>query len=207
MARCNPYGYAGDAGPKHLMGGLFGPEYAGHKNLVNRDGLHGLGICENPATHRARMVCAADHRGPIMDLCSRHWGEITSRMSGTCTRCVWPPEALEVNTALESTMREAAAVRDLAVANRLRVRVADLGRQMDELIARGVIRKNALRLEEVSLWRRLRAPMCGHGCRSRGTTCLSGGRCRRRCARSMTKSTTTPATVTRPAVTCRAPTR
>jgi len=131
---------------------MFGPEYAGHKNLVDRSGVHGLGICENPATVRVRMVCTgpAEHRGPIMDLCLQHVAEIRGRMAGTCTRCVWPDEARSVNEQIDAAMREAAGVRDLAMANRLRSRVADLGKQMDELIARGVIAKHPLRLEEVS---------------------------------------------------------
>lgn len=150
--RCNPYGYGTDAGPVHLMGGMFGPEYAGHSSLVNRDGVHGLGICERPATVRVRMICTgpAEHAGPIMDLCLYHVAEIKGRMAGTCTRCVWPDEARAVNEQIEAAMREAAGVRDLAMANRLRAKVADLGAQMDELIARGVIAKHPLRLVEVS---------------------------------------------------------
>src|SRR5487761_1599499 len=34
LARCNPYGYATDTGPKHLMGGFYGPEYAGHQGPI-----------------------------------------------------------------------------------------------------------------------------------------------------------------------------
>ena len=34
--RCNPYGYGTDAGPRHLMGGVFGPEYAGRDLVLKR---------------------------------------------------------------------------------------------------------------------------------------------------------------------------
>jgi hypothetical protein len=43
MKRCNPYGYATDAGPRHLMGGFYGPEYAGDQTVF-ADGIHGPAI-------------------------------------------------------------------------------------------------------------------------------------------------------------------
>lgn len=149
--RCNPYGYATDAGPKHLMGGMYGPEYAGHSNLVNLSGIHGLGVCERPATVRAVAVCDQGHRGPIMDLCLDHVAELQQRMLGTCTRCVWPDQARALNEQIESAMREAASARDRATSHRLQGRVADLAKGMDELAARGIIRaRNPLRLVEIS---------------------------------------------------------
>lgn len=54
--RCNPYGFGTDRGPRHLMGGLFGPEMAG-RDLVLEDGMHGIGICEHTAQGWFVMVC------------------------------------------------------------------------------------------------------------------------------------------------------
>lgn len=154
MTRCNPYGYATDAGPRHLMGGMYGPEYAGHDQLVRPDGVHGLGICETPAVGRFRMVCDRGHAsGQLMDLCPEHIAVIRKRMSGCCTACVWPDQAKEVNEAMDHTMRqmsEAGARRDGPALRSLEVRLNDLRHQMDELTARGIIAKRPLTLVEVS---------------------------------------------------------
>ena len=147
--RCNPFGYATDAGPQRLMGGLYGPEYAG-KMTTDRTGVHGVAVCEAPYSARYRLVCEAGHTGEIMELCNRHAGEITGRMSSTCTRCVWPAEALVLNEAIERVQTELSRTYDLVAAARLRGRAEDLGRQMDELIARGIIARRPLRLVEVS---------------------------------------------------------
>jgi hypothetical protein len=153
VTRCNPFGYGTDAGPRHLMGGMYGPEYAGRQTLL-ADGIHGPAACTEQATHRARMVCAAEgHTGPIMDLCDRHWRIIQARMSGCCTRCVWPDQARGLNEDIERAMAQAAeayARDDQATAGRLRARVDDLARQMDELRNQGIIRKVPLELVEVS---------------------------------------------------------
>lgn len=152
MTRCNPFGYGTDAGPKHLMGGFYGPEYAGDMTLL-RDGIHGPAACTERAEYRARMICPFDHAGPVMDLCRRHWAEITARMSGCCTRCVWPAQARELNEAIDRIMpgiAEALARENTVTAGRLQAAVMDLGRQMDELRARGIILKTPLTLVEVS---------------------------------------------------------
>ncbi len=152
MSRCNPYGYATDAGPRHLMGGMYGPEYAGKQTLL-ADGIHGPAACTQRATHRARLVCPFGHAGPVMDLCDRHWAEITARMSGCCTRCVWPDEARALNEEIDGIMpriSEALAGGDTATAGRLRDRVGDLAAAMDELRVRGIILKTPLKLVEVS---------------------------------------------------------
>ncbi len=151
--RCNPYGYATDAGPRHLMGGMYGPEYAGHDKLVKPDGLHGLGICENPATRRCRLTCPAGHTGPVMDLCADHVRIIRGRMSQTCTACVWPELARELDEAMNSVMRrmaDAGSRRDVVTLRALSSRLDDLRQAMDELIARGVIAKRPLDLVEIS---------------------------------------------------------
>lgn len=147
--RCNPFGYATDAGPSGLMGGLYGPEYAG-KMTTDQSGIHGVAVCEEPYAARYRLVCEAGHMGAVMELCARHAQMIVRRMSSTCTRCVWPAQALELNEAINRVSGQIAQTRDLVSAARLRARAEDLGRQMDELIARGVIARRPLELVEVS---------------------------------------------------------
>lgn len=154
MTRCNPYGYATDAGPKHLMGGRYGPEYAGDQKLVRQDGVHGLGICETPADGYWRMICVNGHAGPDTPLCRYHVGWIQSHYANTCTRCAMPPESLAVESAMESAMRsisENTARGDYVSVRRYVSRLDDLRREMDELITRGVIRpQQPMRLVERS---------------------------------------------------------
>lgn len=152
MTRCNPYGYATDAGPRHLMGGMYGPEYAGRQAIL-RDGIHGPAVCEAAADRRMRMVCEHGHQGPVMDLCRRHAAEIMARMSDCCTRCVWPDAARGTNEAIEYVMREMAEARAREDLHRLGVlggQLDDLRHTMDELMARNIIRKVPLTLVEVS---------------------------------------------------------
>lgn len=152
LARCNPYGYGTDAGPRHLMGGFYGPEYAGRQTTL-RDGIHGPAVCENTATVRARMICPEGHAGPVMDLCQRHVGEIQARMADCCTRCVWPAAARGINDAMDYVMTRMAAARDRqdrAALSQLSGQLDDLRAQMDDLAARGVIRKVPLTLVEIS---------------------------------------------------------
>lgn len=152
MTRCNPYGYATDAGPKHLMGGFYDARYAG-KMTTLADGIHGPAVCERPAEHRARMVCEHGHTGPIMDLCPRHIAELQARMSDTCTRCVWPDAARGVNEAMDyvmARMAEARAAQDVPTLQRLGSQLDDLRKQMDHLFQSGVIKKVPLKLVEIS---------------------------------------------------------
>ena len=152
MTRCNPYGYGTDAGPKHLMGGFYGPEYAG-KMTVLADGIHGPAVCTRAAEVRARMVCEFGHMGPVMDLCVPHARELQGRMSDCCTRCVWPGQARGVNEAMDHVMYRMAEARDahdLPTLRRLNDQLDDLRHQMDELRDRGIIRKVPLTLVEIS---------------------------------------------------------
>lgn len=78
---------------------------------------------------------------------------ITDRMSQCCTRCVWPDEARGVNEACDWIMVEMAedrAAGDAVRYARLEASLNDHARQMDELLARGVIRKVPMKLMEVS---------------------------------------------------------
>jgi hypothetical protein len=153
VKKCNPYGYATDAGPKHLMGGFYGPEYAGDKTVLS-DGIHGPAVCERDATVRARMVCVKEqHAGPIMDLCVAHARELQARMSDTCTRCVWPDEARGINDSMDHVMRMMADARDRddrVTLSKLNSQLDDLRHEMDNLRERGVIKKVPLKLVEVS---------------------------------------------------------
>lgn len=153
MTRCNPYGYATDAGPRHLMGGFYGSEYAG-KQTTERSGIRGPAVCVNPADRRARLICANGHAGPVMDLCPRHAQEIMDRMAQCCPRCVWPAVARGVNETMDYLMAEMAVARDRGDVHRYGLLLAQLDDQrhtMDELVARGIIAKVPLTLVEISL--------------------------------------------------------
>lgn len=152
MARCNPFGYGTDAGPRHLEGGFYGPEYAG-KLTVNKDGIHGVAVCERAATGRYRMVCAMGHTGPIMDLCQGHAAAITARYSDCCTACIHVPEEREIQEGMNATMREITAAimgGDWATQARKRAHLDDLRHAMDELNARGISVKRPMTLVEIS---------------------------------------------------------
>lgn len=150
--RCNPYGYGTDRGPKHLMGGVFGPEYAG-QDLVLEDGLHGIGVCENRADGWFVMRCAAGHTGPRMPLCYPHVMMIQKRMAATCTACVMPPESRalwEDQRRLEEQLRRALAARDQREERRLKAAISDIGEQQVQLTRRGLTPRRPLTLMEVS---------------------------------------------------------
>lgn len=152
MPRCNPFGYGTDAGPKHLEGGFYGPEYAG-KLTVNSDGVHGVAVCERQATGRYRMVCGQGHAGPVMDLCELHAGAVQQRYADCCTACIHVPEERAVQESMNAIMREISAAisaGDMATQARKRARLDDLRREMDELNARGVSVKRPMRLVEIS---------------------------------------------------------
>jgi hypothetical protein len=134
------------------MGGFYGPEYAG-KQVTERDGIHGPAICTRPADRRARLICARGHAGPVMDICPWHAQEIVDRMAQLCPRCVWPDEARGTDQACNWIMTEMADARakgDAIRYARLEASLNDHARQMDELLARGVIAKVPLTLVEVS---------------------------------------------------------
>lgn len=94
--RCDPYGNATDRGPKHLAGGLWGPEYEGEKKWH----------CDRKADGRYRMICQCGHVGQAMWLCGPglvanrvsgqkyhhpgHVAQIQQRASGLCPRCAYP---------------------------------------------------------------------------------------------------------------------
>lgn len=145
VARCNPYGHATDRGPKHLLGGIYGPEYEGHVKWE----------CPNPAAGRFYMQCETGHRGPLVDLCIPHVRMITRRQSGLCTRCAWPPEAIAIEMDIRSgqnTLRELldAGAWESSYAAQVRRKLWAMTYRMDELVQSGRIRKRPLRLIEAS---------------------------------------------------------
>ena len=150
--RCDPYGYGSDRGPRHLMGGVFGPEYAGG-DLVLEDGLHGIGVCERHADGWFTMQCPAGHVGPRMPLCYQHKAMIEHRMAATCTACVMPPESRslwEDQRRAEESLRRAMAARDGQAVRRIQARIEDIGQQQVELTLRGLTPRRPMRLVEVS---------------------------------------------------------
>jgi hypothetical protein len=150
--RCNPYGYGTDTGPRHLMGGLFGPEYAG-RDLLLRDGIHGIGVCPNPAAGRFVAVCPVLHSGPEMWLCQPHVIMLQRRMLATCTRCVMPPESRalwEDQDRLSRELYRAWTAGDRREYDRLVARIEDIGHQQVQLTQRGLTPKRPLKLVEVS---------------------------------------------------------
>ena len=141
LGRCNPYG-AETGGPRHVMGGLHGPNSA----RVDTNDLPGLPqsvvqgewACHQPAVIRVRMVCRCGHTGAVMNLCSwhdetvyhseivagqirrvaetvrarGHYEEISRRQAGACIRCLFPGEYAEWYKSLFAWQEELAMLRD-----------------------------------------------------------------------------------------------
>lgn len=117
LGRCNPYG-AESGGPRHIMGGLYGPGSARTEGMNLPEAVaQGEWTCPNPASVRCRMICLHGHKGQVMSLCSwhdektyngemvagtlrqvsktikqrGHFEEIQRRQSDMCPRCAFPP--------------------------------------------------------------------------------------------------------------------
>jgi|SRR5215469_1978959 len=142
---CNPYGHGTDAGPKHVLGGMFPASHEGNHKWY----------CPNPADGRFIMRCDRQHQGNPFDLCYPHVRMIQRRQSGLCTRCAYPPEAI----ALEMDIRSCqATLRELLDAglwhsphgSETRRKIMAYTYRMDELFQSGRIRHQSLRLIEVS---------------------------------------------------------
>ena len=67
MPWCNPYGSENPGGHAVLVGGLL----AGQNRVADQWN------CDNPAVHRFRWVCERGHQGSIVNLCERHYGELS----------------------------------------------------------------------------------------------------------------------------------
>jgi hypothetical protein len=143
--RCNPYGHGTDAGPRHLLGGVYVPEYEGKYKWV----------CQRPAQGRFRFHCAAGHVGIPVPLCYAHVEEITKRMSQLCPACAFPPEARSLTEAIERDQAELARLNNRgawnsAEADMLRDKIERMGHRMTELAQSGRTPSVAGRWEEVS---------------------------------------------------------
>lgn len=143
--RCNPYGHE-SGGPKHLLGGVYGPEYEGDYKWV----------CPNRADGLFVFICASvGHRGPPVELCYSHVAEITKRMSALCTACAFPAEARALTDEIERDQRELAWLHNRGMwasrqAASLRAKIEIAGYRMTELAQSGRTPRNAGRWEEVS---------------------------------------------------------
>jgi hypothetical protein len=143
--QCNPYGHGTDRGPRHLLGGVYGPEYEGKYKWT----------CERPAQGRFTFVCAVGHRGVPTPLCYAHVEEITKRMSQLCPACAFPPEARELTESIETCQRQLAVLNNRGAwgsgeADMLRVKIERMGHRMTELAQSGRTPNVAGRWEEVS---------------------------------------------------------
>jgi hypothetical protein len=159
--RCNPFGHGTDRGPRHLLGGMYGPEYeGGHKWL-----------CDRPSAGRYRMTCRCGHRGQPMELCGPgmvlgpagnpypHPGhnspEFMDRVSGACPACLFPPEARMWTEVAERDQAELGTLQLIGYemspqATMLRRKVEEARTRLDELNASGLIHKCPLTLTEMS---------------------------------------------------------
>lgn len=159
--RCDPYGAESRI---QLMGGIY-PE-----SRVGRIMWH----CKALAAARYTMVCtggsygyrtAADggplpafecpggHKGQPVPLCADHRRQIAKRQAGLCPACVSPPQARELMEAMETRQRDqsnAVALGYYVAAAKLGDVLENLQGQMNELLARGIVHRCPLRLEEVS---------------------------------------------------------
>lgn len=150
VVKCNPYGHStgtgGDRGPRHLLGGLYGPQYEGPQKWR----------CENNADGRYRMTCQCDppHRGQEMPLCYPHVRMIGRRQAGVCPPCVMPPQALALHEEIQRAGGRVSALyragADPALIQAAISRYDDLGAMMTELVLRGIAHKCPLTLTEIS---------------------------------------------------------
>lgn len=142
---CNLFGSA-DQGPRHLVGGMYGPEHNGEVHWH----------CGNPPVGRFRMHCRFGHKGQIMQLCADHAGPdgIPKRMAGLCPACAWPTEARDLDMESRQVglrLGQLPAWAQMAPgAIRMRRRLEEIKTRMDELTESGAIKKVPLELREVA---------------------------------------------------------
>ena len=121
VTRCDAFG-AETGGPRHLLGGLYGPEANGPKHWY----------CKNPMDGRYTMSCAHAHKGLPQNLCHEHVYMIRKRMSGICPPCVSPPAAREITEAMQRVQAGAVPRLDaLVTRGGTELDVATLSMQME----------------------------------------------------------------------------
>jgi len=118
LERCSPYG-AETGGPRHVMGGLYGPGSAATPDdTLPLNVQQGEWLCRNQAQVHAYLICGCGHKGRVMALCSwhdeisehgemvagtvrkvtsvvrqrGHYEEIQRRQAGACIRCLYPAQ-------------------------------------------------------------------------------------------------------------------
>jgi len=136
LGRCNPYG-AESGGPRHLLGGLYGPQSAATPGMhLPASVEQGEWPCQQPAVIRCRMVCEHGHKGQVMQLCSwhdetvygaemvagtlrqvtrtvrtrGHFEEIQRRQSSLCPPCAWPPPYAELQKEIQGWQAQLTAL-------------------------------------------------------------------------------------------------
>lgn len=142
LGRCEVFGNH-DAGPRHLAGGRWGPEYNGE--------IHWY--CPNPRETRVRMHCPYGHVGPVMGICRPHFAMVQTRMAGACTQCAMPPEQISLEEQYYSLGQQFYGAReagDYDAMVRLAERLNVVQENMAELLQRGIVRRVPLKLEEIS---------------------------------------------------------
>jgi hypothetical protein len=139
LERCNPYG-AESGGPRHVMGGLYGPGSARTPDDTLPENVQqGEWLCPQQAQVRAYLICRCQHRGRVMALCSwhdeisehaefvggvtrkirdvihvrGHYEEIQRRQAGACVRCLYPGRYAADYKSIEAWQGELAYLRDL----------------------------------------------------------------------------------------------
>lgn len=145
LLRCNPYGHStgagGDRGPKHLMGGLYGPQYEGGMKWQ----------CQSAADGWYVMTCRCGHKGQRMPLCGPHVLEIGRRQSSVCPPCAMPPRARELHEAIGRARSAIVSAHMMGWSTAEAVsRHEALAVEMTELYHRGIIHRCPLILSEVS---------------------------------------------------------
>jgi hypothetical protein len=158
--RCNPYGHE-TGGPRHLLGGVYGPEYEGALYKWQ---------CERAAEIRCRMTCQCGHKGQVMELCGPgividaqgrpfthpgHVAELSKRGSDSCPVCMFPPEARELAATAESAQLRLGHLESIGYAlspqaRSLRVTLEAAATRLDELNLTGRIHKCPLTITEIS---------------------------------------------------------
>lgn len=148
VARCTAYEQRNGEGPKHLEGGFY--------SLASL-GPH-VWTCKARADGTYTMGCRCGHRGQPQQLCNGHVSAIRKRGSGVCPRCVHPDAELAIQEAMTRARQDAAGammkapsvVEAARISQAAQGRLWDLQGQLDELVARGIVHRCGLTLQEVS---------------------------------------------------------
>jgi hypothetical protein len=140
VRRCDPFGYESSGAPKHLEGGFYGPEHLGPH----------MWHCTARADARYRYGCRCGHRGKIAWLCNGHVMMIRQRMSGVCPPCAHPPAEIEIQAQMHEIRTTAHPSMGAAALMGLEGKLWTLQERLNDLVAKGLVHRCAVRLTEVS---------------------------------------------------------